>query len=291
MKQHSGSVGRIASLRMLASRFAFLSLVMAAFGLMAIGKADVLLAERARSAIADGIAPVLDVLSRPTAAVADVVENVRHLVFLRSENARLQEENLRLLKWQTVARQLEAENGALRSQLNFIPDPDPAYITARVIGDTGGAFVNAILINAGSRDGVRKGQAVISGEVLIGRVAEVGLRSSRILLITDINSRIPVMVEPTRAKAVLAGENAPWPKLNYLAEPDGIKVGNRIITSAHGGAFPPGIPVGVVASVADGLIRIEPFIARHQLEIVTLVDFGLGGILSGDLAVREGAAK
>ncbi|MBY0431524.1 MAG: rod shape-determining protein MreC [Rhodospirillales bacterium] len=280
MKQHSGPIGRLVALRHLVHRFAFIGMVGVAFGLMLLGKADTLLVERTRVFITDTVAPILDVMARPAAVIAGVVDNVRELAALRAENARLAEDNGRLVHWQSVARQLEAENRALRTQLNFIPDPDPAYLTARVVADTGGAFVHSLLIAAGSRDGVRKGQAVMSGEVLVGRIAEVGLRSSRIVLVTDLNSRIPVLVESSRAKAILTGDNSDRPKLNYITSSVPVVPGDHIVTSGHGGGFPPGMPIGVVTSVAEGMVRVEPFVHRHQLEFVTVVDFGLAGILS-----------
>ncbi len=282
MKQHPGMVGRLATLRLLAQRFAFLTLVLASFALMLLGKADTVVVERLRVLIDDGISPVLQVLSRPASAVASVVNAVHDLAALRAENVRLAEENARLMHWQTVARELDNENKALRGQLNYAPDPDSAFISARVIGDTGGAFVHSMLISAGGREGVRKGQAVIAGEALVGRVAEVGDRSARILLLTDINSHIPVVIEGTRAKAILSGDNSDRPRLTYLSPNSNAAVGNRIVTSGHGGAFPPGMPVGVIASIQDGIVRVEPFVHRYQLEYVTVVDYGLPGVLPSD---------
>ncbi|MBC7907363.1 MAG: rod shape-determining protein MreC [Rhodospirillaceae bacterium] len=279
MKQ-SGAVGRLATLRLLAQRFAFVSLIVAAVALMIVGKADILLIERTRTLVADGLAPILDVMSRPAASIAEVVENVRELTNLRTENARLKAENLRLQHWQTVARRLDSENGILHEQLNVIPDPDPAFITARVIGDLGSAFGHSMMLNAGARDGVRKGQAVLSGESLIGHIAEVGESSSRLLLLTDINAKIPVMVESSRTRAILTGDNKDRPKLNYVAGGNPvIAPGERVVTSASGAAFPPGIPIGLVAPTTDGIFRVEPFVKRHELEFVAIVDYGLGGIL------------
>ncbi|KAF0224516.1 MAG: rod shape-determining protein [Rhodospirillaceae bacterium] len=278
MKQ-SGAVGRLATLRLLAQRFAFVSLVVAAFALMILGKADIVLIERTRTAVSDAIAPMLDAISRPAATIAEISESIRELANLRAENARLKQENLRLQHWQTVARRLDAENTVLHDHLNVVPDPDPAFITARVIGDLGSAFGHSMLLNAGQHDGVRKGQAVLSGESLIGYIAEVGDRSSRLLLLTDINAKIPVLVENSRTRAILSGDNKARPKLNYVAGNPSISVGDRVITAASGAAFPPGLPIGIIASTAEGVIRVEPFVRRHELEYVAVVDFGLGGIL------------
>ncbi len=282
MKQHTGPVGRVATLKLLVHRFAFFALVAASFGLMLVGKADTMLIERARLTVVDAVAPILDVIARPAATIADVVESVRELAALRAENARLRDENAKLLHWQMVARRLEHENRALHGQLNYLPEPETSFISARVVADTGGAFAHSLLIGAGSRDGVRKGQAVVSGEVLVGRVAEVGLRSSRVLLLTDINSRIPVMIESTRTKAILSGENTDRPKLSYLGSGVTVSPGERVVTSGHGGAFPPGVPVGVIASAGEGTATLEPFMRRHRLEFVAVVDYGLAGVLELD---------
>lgn len=277
--KQSGAVGRFATLRLLAQRFAFASLIVAAFALMILGKADMLLIERTRTVVADALAPMLSVMSRPAATIAEVVENVRELANLRAENARLKAENERLTHWQVVARRLDSENAILHDQLNVVKAPDPAFITARVIGDLGSSFGHSMLLGAGGRDGVRKGQAVLAGEVLVGYIGEVGERSSRLLLLTDINAHIPVMIESSRTRAILNGDNATRPKLNYVTGSTGISVGDRVVTSASGAAFPPGLPIGMVASTVDGIIRIEPFVQRHQLEFVAVVDYGLGGIL------------
>lgn len=285
--QHSGVPGRLATLRQLAQRFAFAALILASFMLMLLGKADTVLMERVRLGVEDVFAPILDGMSRPAATMAEVVASVRDIARIRADNVRLKEENERLLHWQTVARRLDDENRALRAQLNFIPDPDTSFITARVIGDTGGAFVNSMIVNAGSRDGLRKGQAVMSGEAMVGRIADVGYRVSRVLLLTDINSHLPVMLENSRAKAILAGDNSDQPRLNYLSSSVTAAPGDRVVTSGDGGAFPPGLPIGVVASVDDGVVRVELFEHRYQLEYVSVVDYGLPGILSSEAGTEE----
>ena len=280
MKRPLRPVHRIAvPIKGLIQRFAYVGLVAAAFGLMLLGKADMLLAERIRTQVTDALAPILDVLSRPVATVSDMVDQIRELASLREENAGLREDKVRLLQWQAVARRLEAETKALRALLNFVPGPEASYVTARVIGDTGGAFAHILVLDAGYRTGVRKGQAVVTGDGLIGRVAGVGTRSTRVILITDLNSHIPVLVERTRTRAILAGDNTEVLRLIRLPPGAEVSPGDRVVTSGHGGAFPPGLPVGVVASVSDAGIGVQPFVERSRLEYVRVVDFGLRGIL------------
>ncbi len=280
MKQRVGAAPWYASpLRALAQRFTFLLLVCAAFLVLVVGKADTVLVERARTAFTDLVTPVLDILSRPVSGVAQLVEEVGALADMRNENAWLREERERLMQWQLVARQLDSENQALRQLLNLAPNPQLSSVSARVVGDYGGTFVHSLLVVAGARDGVQKGQAVITGEGLVGRVVEAGDRSARVLLVTDINSRIPVVVHRTGDRALLAGDNSPYPRLLYLS-PDAIVLpGDQIVTSGHGGVFIPGLPVGRVRAVREDIVEVEPYVDWDRIDYVRLLDYELPGIL------------
>ncbi|MEQ8196299.1 MAG: rod shape-determining protein MreC [Rhodospirillales bacterium] len=280
MKERPRQIFRVeAPIRTLAQRFLYLGLVGAAFALMLLGKADVLLMDRMRAHVTDAVAPILDFASRPVASAKEMVGEARAMIALKAENDRLREDRARLLQWQAVARKLEAENKALKGLLNFKPGPEASYLTARVIADAGGAFAHSIVLNIGERDGVENGQAIVTGEGLVGRVAIVGSRSARVLLLTDLNSRIPVLVESTRTRAILAGNNTDQPRLIHLPPNARVPQGDRIVTSGHAGVFPPGIPIGVVANVGDGGITVQPFAKRNALEYVQIVNYKLDGIL------------
>jgi rod shape-determining protein MreC len=218
-------------------------------------------------------------LSEPSAATARGIDGIRELFSIRDENARLRDEISRLLQWQTVARRLDAENQELRALMNLAPDPRVKFVSARVVGGTGGAFMRSVLIAAGTRDGVRKNQPAITGDGLIGRVMEVGARSARVLLLTDINSRVPIYVERTRARAVLEGNNSDQMLLNYLPTGADVAVGDRIVTSGQGGIFPPGLPVGVVTASNGGSVRVQPLVDWETMEYLRLVDYELSDLL------------
>lgn len=266
------------SARVVAQRFGYFVLVTTAVALMLLGKAENPFVERLRAVITDTVAPILVLISEPVAAVNRAVASVEELVFLRSDNTRLRADNERLLRWEAAARKLEQENAAFRAMLNFRSEAEvQAAITARVIGDSGGPFVRTMLLDAGTRMGVAKGQPAVSGEGVVGRVVEAGKRSARVLLLTDLNSRIPVLLESSRYRAILAGDNSDQPRLIFIAAGDRVRPGDRIVTSGHGGVFPPGLPVGAVASVADGVPRVQPFVDWHRLEYVEVLSYGPGG--------------
>ena len=268
-----------APLRAGAPRIAFFLLLLCAGGLILLGKADALLVERMRTTVTDAFAPILGALARPVATVDGAIADLRELVQIRAESQRLREENARLRQWEQVARELDAQNKALRQALNFVPHNEQHSTAGRVIADSSGTFVRSLLVDAGARDGVAKGQAVVVGEGLIGRIIEVGEVSSRVLLITDLNSRIPVMVESTRDRAILAGDNSDEPRLLYLPPAVALSPGERIVTSGDAGALPPGLPVGTVASAGEGGARVAPFANWGRIEYVRIIDYGLKGIL------------
>lgn len=280
MKRRTGALTWIAApFRAWNQRVTLALLGAAAIALLAVEKTSPMLAERARGAAADVVAPILDLLSRPSASAAHAIDSVRELARLREENAQLKEEQARLLQWQTVAKRLDHENEELRTLLKLAPDPRARFLTARVVGGSGGAFVRSILVAAGGRDGVRKNQTAVTGEGLVGRVSELGERAARILLLTDINSRVPVFVERTRERAILAGDNSDRMRLLYLPADITATVGDRIVTSGHGGVFPPGLPVGIITSTQGGVVQVQPYVDWEQLEYVRLVDYELSGLL------------
>src|SRR5262249_51346045 len=191
------------------------------------------------------------------------------------ENQRLREENARLLQWQEVAQRLENENAELRQMLHFTPQGVRGYITGRVIANSGGAFLRNVLIDVGERQGVERGQAALGGGGGAGGATEVGGRGARGSLLTDLNSRVPVVIEATRERAVLAGDNTSRPRLLYLPEKSAVQVGDHVVTAGSGGIFPPGLPVGAVSSVDGGALRVEPEAELTHLEDVRIVDFRL----------------
>ena len=223
-------------------------LIAASFGLMLLGKADALLAERARMALADALAPIYAALAEPLASLARQPSPTPPTCgTIRGENARLRDENEQLRRWQSIALALDAENQRLKANLRWIPDPAPSYVTARVVADAGGVYAKAVLLSVGPNHGIRKGEIALDERGLVGRVTEVGARTARVLLITDLNSRIPVILENSRAHAILVGTNGARPRLIYWPEGAMPQEGERIVTSAEANAFPANLPVGIGA--------------------------------------------
>jgi|SRR6185437_15296038 rod shape-determining protein MreC len=277
--------------RLVLHRFALVVLVVAAFAAMLIGKADTVLVENARVLALDLASPALEAIARPVAVANRTIADLKEFATLREENARLREENTRLLAWQTAARRLENENTRLRDLANFREGPEASFITARIVGDSVSAYVRGALLNVGRKAGVTPGQAVVTGEGLAGRVAEVGDNSARVLFVTDVNSRLPVQVERTRERAILAGDNSALMRLTLAQTLQGVQRGDRIVTSGHGGSFPVGIPVGEVVQTESGSVKVRPFADFSRLEFVRVVDYGVTGLVNTGSSTPAAAPK
>jgi rod shape-determining protein MreC len=288
MDQRPSTILRVAQpLKSLVQRFAYLGLIAAAFGLMLVGKIDAVIVDQVRAEVINGAAPILGAISRPVQTISDLIDNAGAVLDMRAENERLREENARLLQWQMAARKLQADNAALSKLLQVVPEAPASYISARVIASARGTYGNSIVLNAGSIHGVRKGQAVLGEAGFVGRIADVSSHASRVLLLTDVSSRIPVMLETARARALLVGGNVNRPRLVFLTPGTRVTPSERIVTSGDGGAFPPGLPVGVVASVTDSTVEVQLFTDYDRLEYVRIGDFGLDGLVERHLPEKS----
>lgn len=258
-------------------------LFVASFGVVLLGKVDTLLADRARVSLGDVLAPVYSALAVPIGATRAAFADLATLWDAAGENARLRTENGALRQWQSVALALDAENQRLKAELHWIPSQAPSFVTARVVADNGGVYAKAVLLSVGPNRFVRKGQIALDERGLVGRVTDVGARSARVLLITDLNSRIPVLLEGTRARAIMAGTNGPRPRLMYWSD-RAPKEGERVVTSGETGALPPDLPVGTVHYSEEHVPEVIPAALLDRLELVRIFNYALG------LAPPEAAA-
>ena len=259
------------------------------FGLSAMNPTTM---QATRLAATDVMAPVMALVNKPFAVAADYVTAITGITQLQNEVTQLREENARLREWYNAALNLQSENKRLADLLKLkIPDTT-GYITARVISDAGNSFAQSLLILAGRPDGVVKGQAVLSGDGLIGRVIETGDKAARVLMLTDINSRIPVVIEGTEIRAILAGQNHPYPLLDHLLPDHKVQAGLRVVTSGNGGLFLPGLPVGRTFTDEHGQIYVQMFSDLDRLSYVRIMDHVLDkNILDGRLTPGVPAAQ
>lgn len=185
---------------------------------------------------------------------------------LQEEYARLTAEN-EDLKWRLQALEpLVHENAVLRQDLNAFAEKKYHQLIARVLSTPYDGLHHFFLIAAGSNQGLEKDQAILASEGVVGRLEKVGTTVARVLLLTDVDSRIPVMTASSEQKAILAGDGSFLPTLVYVGDSLKIQKGEKVVTSGLGGIFPPGLSVGVVDDVTSGKIRVRPFAPFRTIE-------------------------
>ena len=200
-------------------------------------------------------APVTGFLVTPGRWIGDGVNSVRSYFFAVSENRRLKAELAEAAEWKNAALALRDTNTRYKALLGLKTDPPIPMVAARTVSEARGPFSNTRLANAGREKGIITGNPVMSENGLVGRVIGVTDGASRILLLTDIASRTPVMIERTNARAILTGDGGPNPRLEYLRGQEPVKPGDRLVTSGDGGVLPRGLPVGLAVKGLDGRWR------------------------------------
>ncbi len=225
-----------------------------------------------RTNVTEAFVPVLMAVNKPIQDAVLFVRGVSGLATLQAENTKLIQENMRLREWYQAALILEDENKALRDLVKLKVAGKNSYISAQILADSAGGFVKSLMVSAGKADGARLSQAVISGDGVVGRVIEAGKHFSRVLLVTDISSRVPVRLEEGSYHAILAGKNEAQPSLDHLPPGAEVKVGSRVVTSGYGGLFPVGIPVGRIVRAKDGTYNVELFTDFDRMTHVRLVE-------------------
>lgn len=251
------------------ARLALPVLMLVAVALMVLSRLDHSLVRSARVVLGGALAPVLS-------AVMDAVEPVRAagrtvgLALARADALeRLQTRNRELEGWHWKAEQLERELAELKRQTAVVTGSEPPSVTTRVIADASGIFVRSALIDAGRERGIRPGHPVVTVDGLVGRIVEAGPRTSSVLLVTDVNSRVPVGIGAKGLRAVMIGDNGALPHLAFLAD-GAIAEGDLVTTSGAGGLYPPGLRVGRIVREGDAW-RVAPAARLDALGYVRVV--------------------
>ena len=178
---------------------------------------------------------------------------------------KIEQSNLFKLK----SEKLEIENNILRKELSLLPPSFDNYIFVKVISDTQTHYNKTIIINAGKNMNIRKGDAALTSKGLIGSVFEVYEKYSRVLLISDINSKIPVRVGENNIKAIIGGNNTSKIDLLYLKENLPFNDNDLVYTSGDGGYFNSGIPVGILRK-ENNVIYIDPLNDLSQIQYINI---------------------
>ena len=238
---------------------------------MVVGKADISAMNTLRSFFTGMVTPVADVVSLPVRGLYAMLEGVQSVASLREENTKLKKDLRRLSRWRREAELLQSDNRQLRSVVGLIEPPGMRAVTVRAVAVNADSFAHTVLVRAGTRDGIHIGNAAVTNEGLVGIVVETGPSHARLLLITDINAMIPVMLTSSAWPAVAVGRNSTELMLQFLAAEATPSLGELVQTSGHGGVLPAGIPVARIKSIRERQITLEPLADLQRLGYLSIL--------------------
>ena len=215
-------------------------------------------------------------VSAPESKIENINSQIKdHLEIY--DNYKSLELELEILKQKELMNNyLEMENEKLRNLINESINSNE--IIAKVLIDKESPFLKSIIINKGTKDKLRIGMAVADEVYLVGKIIEVNYTNSRALLLSDLNSKIPVVLEPIGMQAVVSGTGGDIGKIQYTKDEYGDDINNQEIiayTSGMGGLFKPGLPVGKISK--DNINEINFFSDFKQLEYVKIISHSIEG--------------
>jgi rod shape-determining protein MreC len=186
-------------------------------------------------------------------------------------NAELKAQNESLRQWESQVRSMSERLNAYEKLLGMTNEQLPRGVAGRLIGESASTFSRSGIVNVGSKSGVGVNWIVLNQNGLVGRVIAVGRDTSRVLLLGDGDSRVPVMGEVTRARAIVSGDKSNAPRLSHLNTPALMQDGERVMTSGDDGIFPRGIAVGQAGIAPDKQWRLRLATNAVPIDFVRLV--------------------
>ena len=273
---------KLIALTNIGQRSLYFGLIIITFLIMFIGKADLAIIKKINIIISDLSSPIISSFSNQTKIIGNSFNYLSNTASLKEENQNLYLENMKLKKYEILSNMYESENLLLKNQLNLVPQNIPNFITARAISAPGNIFAHSLLINSGRSSGIEKGNAVLFNGMFIGQIVSVGNNSSRVLLISDVNSMIPVVVSNNRIPSILTGENLILPSLKFL--PNNVKLnhGSIVQTSGHGGLLPAGLPIGTVVKHSSEKNYVKPLIDLNLIDYLQVLLWRADGVNNND---------
>ncbi len=252
-------------------RFLVGLLIVLLLGLFILSRIDNPRAERFRIALIDRFYPSFEWALVPVTTISRMVADFQSYARVYEQNQELRREIQRLKGWRESALQLDQRNAQLLALNNVKLDPRLSFITAEVTTDSGGPFSQSAIVNVGRQDDVSDGSAAVDGLGLVGRIAGVGERTSRILFLSDVSSNVPVIIVPSGRRAIVRGDNSTVPPLDFLDSDIDVRAGASVLTSGDGGVFPADILVGVVALDPQGRFRVRLSADYENLEFIRIL--------------------
>ncbi len=264
-------------------------LLLGLFGLFVLWRIDSPRVEKFRALVIDTFVPSFEWMLRPMTSVVKLAKDYQSYEKLLEQNKELRRELQQMKSWREAALQLEQENARLLDLNQLRVDSKLTHVSGIVVADSGSPFRQSVLLNIGSRDGIQDGWAAMDGLGLVGRISGVGSSTSRVILLTDNASQIPVLIQPSGQRAILVGDNSYAPPVEFIENVDLVRPGDRIVTSGRGGVLPTGLLIGTLALDPNNRLRARLAADYERLEFLKVLrDYGTEKIDNfGNLVTRK----
>ena len=250
-------------------KFSLFALIFLSIFLLFLEAIDWKIVNQIRSLTKDTIYRGSLMVSYPTKGFSEIISLGNEHINLYKNYNQLKEDNKKLKSDISRNKFLELENAQLRKLIDEKSTSSINDKFARVMLDIQSPYLNSFIINAGGNQNIKNGMAVLHGKNFIGRIVDVNYFSSRVLLVSDLNSKIAVLVEPSGSHAILSGHGEQLPTLEYLSKSLDIKEGDKIYTSGKEGIFSPGIPIGEV-KIENKIVKTSLFSDLKQISFVKI---------------------
>lgn len=227
--------------------------------------------ERFRVMLIDRFLPSSEWVMAPLTRTVNVIQDFQSYQSLYDQNQQLRRELQQMKSWKEAALQLEQENARLLDLNKLQLDAQLTWISGIVRADSGSPFRQSVLLNVGGQDGIQNGWAAMDGLGLVGRIAGVGEKTSRVILLTDPYSQIPAVIQPSRENALVVGDNTSDPLVDFIDNADLVRAGDRIVTSGNGGVLPPGLLIGQLVVDPNGRLRARLSADYERLEYLRVL--------------------
>ena len=229
-----------------------------------------------RMSLARAAQPMLTAAEQPVQMVQDWFDNLQTVAVMQMENKALREEVANLRQWHDESVRLDAENRSLRALLMMKQPHEIISAAGTVLADNGTSFGHSVIATVPEDFKLRRGLVAMTGEGMVGRTVDVapGTGMARVLLLDDPASRIPVMLENSKTRAILAGQGNGRLLLEHLPSGTTPQVGDHIITAGDDGVLPSGLPLAQVTRLDGDQVWALPLAQLDRLQWLRVVDFG-----------------
>ena len=251
-------------------KFSLLALIIASLVLLSLESINSKSLNFVRSAIKDVIYRTSFIASIPGNTIGPMYTTIQEHFKIYEQYELIKLELQQLKNQQNQIAYLKTENDKLKKVIDDTDIYNHESITSKVLVDKESPFLKSVILNKGFNSGLKKGMPVLKGPYFVGRITEVNYLSSRVLLISDLNSKIPVLIEPMGYQAIMSGTGDDLALLDFLPKNHQLEVGNLVYTSGTGGIFFPGIPIGRIELIEEKF-HVKFFSDLSQLYLINVI--------------------